>query len=402
MRGDVGLGKRAWNLVTGVMVTVAVTGMLAACSGSKAAPGAAAAATATKPNVPGMRLLSRGLPAFASSGAASAANDGDYNSWWRSARVPAELAYDLSSIAASGRQSILLAWYNDVTYGYDHTLLQQVGYNNPRNYTIEANAGRGGGSPPGSGWVVLATVADNTLHSREHLLDFRGYNWIRINATAADGSAGNMDILLNMDIYDASSGAPDSWLFAGDSITANGMGHANFPSTASESFGNQVGALSGITPVQENAGMPDWTAATLLQHLPGWLRSFPGHYVTINVGTNDAAGGIATGEFYNSMSTMIAAVLATGKIPLVPSIPWSREQTHAANIPGLNAQIRKLYQAFPKIIPGPDLYRYFSEHQNLISADDVHPTDSGYAALRTLWATVAVQSIYKSAVGASP
>ena len=399
MRGDVGLGKRVSKLATGIVVAVA--SMLGACGGSEAAPDTAATPVIAKPNVPGMRLLSRGLPAFASSGAAAAANDGDYNSWWRSSRVPAELAYDLSSIAASRRQTIVLAWYNDVTYGYDHALIQQVGYNNPGNYTIEANAGSGGGSPPGSGWIVLATVTGNTRHSREHMLDFRGYNWIRINATAADGTAGNMDILLNMDIYDASGGEPDSWLFAGDSITANGMGHANFASTSSESFGNQVGALSGIAPAQENAGMPNWTAAILLQNLPDWLRSFPGRYVTISVGTNDAAGGIAAGDFYTSMSALVAAVLATGKIPIVPSIPWSREQTHAKNIPGLNAQIRNLYQAFPKVMPGPDLYRYFSEHQELISADNVHPTDSGYAALRTQWATFAAQSVYKPAVGAS-
>jgi len=72
--------------------------------------------------------------------------------------------------------------------------------------------------------VTLETVTGNVLHSRDHVLQFAGYNWIRINASASDGSPGNSDVAINMDVYDASHGVTDGWLFVGDSITAGGMG----------------------------------------------------------------------------------------------------------------------------------------------------------------------------------
>jgi len=340
-----------------------------------------------------MKLISRGVPSYASSGTASSANDGSYDSYWRSSGVPATLAYDLSSVPAGNRQSIYLVWYCDPTYGYDHALVGQPGYNNIGSYTIEANKAAGGGSPPSSGWVTLATVSSNVLHSRDHVLQFSGYNWVRINVSASDGSPGNSDVAANMDIYDASGGVTDGWLFVGDSITASGMGHTSL-SVSSDSFTNQVGDLTGVYPAQENAGMPGWTATNMIPYLSTWLRSFNGKYVTINLGTNDAAGGVAPGIFYANMSTLIKAVLSAGKIPVVPTIPWSRDPIHAANIPGLNAQIKNLYRAYPSVIPGPDLYAFLNANRNYISSDNVHPTAAGYAAIRTLWATVAAKSVY--------
>jgi len=57
--------------------------------------------------------------------------------------------------------------------------------------------------------VTLETVTGNVLHSRDHVLQFAGYNWIRINASASDGSPGNSDVAINMDVYDASHGVTD-------------------------------------------------------------------------------------------------------------------------------------------------------------------------------------------------
>jgi lysophospholipase L1-like esterase len=339
-----------------------------------------------------MKLISRGLSAYSSSGAASGANDSSYNSYWRSSGTPATLAYDLSSVREANRRRIYLVWYNDPTYGYDHTLGGGPGYNNPGSYTIEANTALGGRVPT-TGWVTLETVAGNVLHSRDCVLPFAGYNWVRFNATASDGSPGNSDIVLKLDVYDASGGVTDGWLFAGDSITAGGMGH-NDLSVHAESFTNQVGALTGNYPAQQNAGMGGWSAGDMLAHLPSWLQSFHGKYVTLSLGTNDAAGGVPPGAFYDSMAALVKQVLAAGKIPVVPTIPWSRDPTHARNIPPLNAQIQKLYRAFPSVIPGPDLYTYLEANQSYISSDNVHPTAAGYAAVRTQWASVAAKSIY--------
>jgi lysophospholipase L1-like esterase len=341
----------------------------------------------------GMQLISRGVPAYASSGQypASYADDSDYNTVWRSVGVPSTLTYDLSSVPAADRQTILLVWYNDETYGYDHAIVGADGYNNPGSYTVQVNAAAGGGAAPTTGWVTVATVSGNTMISLEHLLNFAGYNWVQLNFTVSDGSAENDDIAINMDVYNAAPGVTDGWFFGGDSITANCMGHANANTVASAAFGLQVDALNGHIPLQINGGIPGWDTTNWIPYMPTWLENFQGKYVTINLGTNDAAGSLAPATFYSNLLTLVGSVEADGFVAVVPTIPYSLDPTHMANIPGLNAQIESLYINHPTVVPGPDLYTYFENNPSLISSDNVHPTDQGCADYRAQWAQFAAR-----------
>jgi lysophospholipase L1-like esterase len=339
-----------------------------------------------------MRLISRRVPAYASSGNAQAANSGEYRMGWRSSGVPATLAYDLSSVPAANRQSLYLVWYNDASYPYDHAIAGAPGYNNPGAYTIEVNSAPGGGRPPEAGWQIVETVSHNTVHSRDHVVKFAGNNWIRINATATDGTTQNYDVSFDMDIYDASNGVNDGWFMFGDSITANCMGH--FTTSDSENFITRVGAKTGVFPAEQNAGMPFWTASDGLQQLPSMLGLFHGLYVTIALGTNDAAGNANPGGFYSALKKLSGEIIALGKIPVIPTIPWSRDALHASNIPDLNDEIRKLYKKDPRVKPGADLFELFSKHQEYISQDNVHPSKEGCAAMRALWADAAVATVY--------
>ena len=120
--------------------------------------------------------ISRGVPAYASSALnpAGDANDSDYGTFWQSNGGPGWLAYDLSGVPAIQRGPVVVGWYNDpLTSPYDHAFFGEPAYNNLRSYTIEGNAGPGGGSPPATGWVTLASVVNNTYHSREHVVDMR-------------------------------------------------------------------------------------------------------------------------------------------------------------------------------------------------------------------------------------
>jgi len=379
---------------------------------SNAAGGAATAAlggTGTAPSTStAMALISTGAPIAASSAQypASAANDADYNTEWRSNGVPATLALDLSKVPTAQRQSIDLAWYNEDSYGYDHTLIGQPGYNNAGAYTIEVNAAAGGGAAPTTGWVTVASLAGNHLRSYSYNLPFAGYNWIRGNFTASDGSSGNADIALNLDVYDASNGVTDGWFFNGDSITANCMDHANiydedaahpgsYITIVAPSFGQQVNAFVGNdTPLQENAGVPGFASGDMIAYLGGWLQHVPSRYVTINLGTNDAAGGIAPAVFYANMQSLVRTVIAAGKVPVIPTIPYSLDPTHLANTPALNDQIRALYRAYPALVPGPDLWTLFLNNPTYISSDQVHPNAQGCAAYRSLWAQFAAGTFY--------
>jgi lysophospholipase L1-like esterase len=342
-----------------------------------------------------MPLISRNVPAYASSqySPAPLADDGSYDTAWRSQGTPGWLAYDLSAVPPAERRTVLVVWYN-ASYEYDNAVIVADDYNCPKNYTIDVNAAPGGGRPPPGGWVTLVTVRRNTKHSRQHLVDMAGYNWIRVDATAANGATSNYDIAVNMDIYDAGHGVADDWIFFGDSITARAMMQATVGGVPS--FAQLIhAALPAHLPLAEDGGIPYLTSGDGARHVPVWLTLFPGTYVGLSYGTNDANGCVPPIAFYKHYVTMVQAVLKAGKVPIIPHIPWARAPHVQRCGPGLNAQIDRLYAAYPRIVRGPDLWTFFQKNQGLISSDHLHPTDQGYGAYRRRWAAQMLASVYK-------
>ena len=214
----------------------------------------------------------------------------------------------------------------------------------------------------------------------------------------SDGSPGNNDAAAHVDIYDASRSEADGWLFVGDSITASGMGHERLSAFSTQSFSGQVEQLAGVAPPQENAGMPNWTTLDVARVLPGWLAIFPGRYVTLALGTNDAASGVAPDQFYLQIDALVRQVIEAGKVPVVPTIPWSRDPYHAARIPALNAQIRRLYESRPEVLEGPDLYALFFR----ITNDTFQVTACTRPAMEmprcAAWAAIAAKLVYSPSV----
>jgi len=339
-------------------------------------------------------VISRNVPAYASSSyfPASNANDISYDTTWRSLGTPAWLAYDLSSVPPSQRSKVLVVWYNE-SYNYDHTIISQYAYNLPQDYTLDGNSAAGGGSPPATGWVTLVTVKGNHYHSRQHLVDIRGMNWIRINVTAADGAPENYDVNINMDVYDAQYGTTDDWIFFGDSITAGAMGHQAVAGV--NAFAQLINAkVPNNFPVEEAGGIGYLKSADGANYITTWLKLFPGKYVGLSYGTNDALSCINADNFYANYVTMVQAVLNMGKTPIVPHIPWGRNINIQNCGPALNAKIDILYKTFPQIIKGPDLWTFFQNNQRLISNDDIHPTIIGYGAYRQQWANAMLLEVY--------
>lgn len=338
--------------------------------------------------------ISRGVPAFSSGGyePASSANDNSFDTFWRSQGAPAWLAYDLSRVPASRRERVLVLWYNEST-NYDHTLINNPTYNTPQDYTIEVNSASGGGNPPQTGWRSLVTERGNHYHSRQYVLNMAGYNWLRMNVTANDGAAENYDTQINLDVYDASTALADDWMFYGDSITAGAMGHTTLGGVAA--FAQLINArVPDSYPAQEDGGTGYLTSSDAVSHLSTWLGLFPGKYVGLSYGTNDALGCVNPATFYQNYATMVQEVLHAGKIPLVPLIPWGKNANIQRCAPALNAQITALYHAFPQIIHGPDLWSFFQAHQNLISQDTIHPGENGFGAYRQQWASTLLNEVY--------
>ena len=335
-------------------------------------------------------VISRGVPAFSDtdSSAASAANDEHYYSFW-TGNAPDHIAYDLSEVPKKQREKVIAAWYTTSTYDKIGSYANQSML--PTDYTIEVNAADGGKYPE-SNWKIVETVENNSLASRQHVVNMKGCNWIRLNITKADGKA-NGQVSLNLDIHSVSDGITDSWLFLGDSITACGMN--NCYGTGFATHINNID--SRYFPIQENGGIGGITSTDGRNNIDRWLSDFCGRFVSIAYGTNDAWGNQTGAEmFYENTKYMIDAVLKSGKVPVLPKIPFSTENEVADNLPKYNAMVEKLWDEYgEKLVKGADLEAFLSEHTELLSGDGVHPSSEGYEAIRKFWAETMYEAVYK-------
>ncbi|MBM3677176.1 MAG: hypothetical protein FJW96_04735 [Actinobacteria bacterium] len=381
------------GLANGTPYTFRVAAINAVGPGPSSDPSAPLTPTGSTLLVNQMPVISQGLPAFGEGIAVyppSKGNDADRGPFGGSYRceTPCALVIDLSTVPVAKRESALIAWYNDEN-GYRPDAIGGQYYNLPRNYTIDVSSAAGGtGAPPASGWQTLVTVTDNLYNGRLHAASLGGANWIRMRVTESRGGVGNNDASFNLDVHDAATGTNDTWLFLGDSITADSMGHAG------ASFMQQVASLRpGYFPAQINGGLGGWMAGTPLQsdpmspgltYIDRFLADFPGRFVALDFGTNEAlGGGGSVSSFTANMTALVQKVIAAGKIPVLRrSIPWGCNTAILVNGPSINTQLAALLQQFPQAIAGPDIWAYFQSHQSLISSDCIHPTAAGGDAYR--------------------
>ena len=335
-------------------------------------------------------VISRNCPAYSDSGSTQGANDEHYFSFWN-APVGSYLAYDLSEVPDDMKKEVIAVWYN-TTGAYDYTVLEyQSSMSCPSDYTLEINKAPGGEYPE-DGWETAAEIKDNTCHSRQHVVSMEGYNWIRISITGADGKTDGQ-VSIQMDIHSVSDGVSDSWIFYGDSITACGM--HNCYGTGFATYVNMID--DRYFPVQENGGIGGITSTHGASRIDEWLSYFPGKYVSVAYGTNDSWGNQTGAEkYYANTKYMIDKILECGKTPVLPTIPFSLEPGISQYVEDYNAMIEKLYDEYPEIIKGPDFYSIFMENPDYLSADGVHPNDSGYDMMRKTWASVMYETVYSN------
>jgi lysophospholipase L1-like esterase len=398
MEGTCSMTDHARRL--GVLVAIAT---LAACHRSSGAPAdllpvesSAAAAPAPPTRVPVMRRISVGRPAFSgqSMKPASAAFDEDYGTAWRSGRKPTPdapdwIAVDLSAVPAEQRETVYSVWFNEAGYNYDTA--DGYSYALPGDFEIQSHA-PGGGRPPTTGWVTLASRHGNTFSSGADLLHLGGATWLRFvcTATAKNAAPMNEDTQLQWELHDAHANV-DAWKFVGDSITSNSMGHRG----TNDAFDQLVHHQMPNLPAFEMGGHSFWTSGTVLGVIDAYLASFPGRYVGLALGTNDGDPE----AYRRQMRSIIDKVLAAGKIPVLPTVPYTAEPQHMPLIPRLNAVVRELYASYgARLVVGPDLYTVlYDGRATLFDADKdlLHPNERGNAAIRRAWADAMVERIYR-------
>ncbi len=343
-----------------------------------------------------MPLISRGLPSFASHEAypAKAAFDADYATEWRSAHVPTTsdpdwVAIDLTTVPPAARASVYSLWFNEA--GYDYDTADGASYALPGDYEIQSHAATGDRQAPTSGWVTIVQRPGNTLSSGANLLHLGDAGWLRLVCTAnpRNTAAQNHDVALQWALYDARAGV-DAWKFVGDSITANAMTHA----ATNDAFDQLVARQVPNAPAFEMAGHGFWRSETTLGAIHAYLARFPGRFVGLSLGTNDQDPA----AYRTHMTELVDDVLAAGKQPVVPTIPYTGEPAHLAVIPRLNAVVRELYASYgPRLLVGPDLYDVLYQGRAVMfdQPTDLHPNRRGNAAIRQAWADAMVTRLYR-------
>jgi lysophospholipase L1-like esterase len=351
-------------------------------------------------------IISTGAPVYASSGTAAYATDNFNDTYWNGT-APGWLAYDLSGVPSANRTNVVVFWNNDsLTLPYDDNFSSSIhsqtpGVDNLGSYTVDANAAPGGGAPPASGWVTLVTVTGNTYHSRQHLVNLSGYNWVRINVTALDDSSGQNLASINFQVRDASQAldssgnVDDDWIFYGASETAFGMHHdlengvLNYSQLITQ-------ADPAYSPLYEAGAIGGITSTDGANNLAKWLAMFPGKYVILDFGGNDANQCVSPSIYYSNMASMVQMVINAKKVPIV----WTIYQAQTSNAqqcgPALVQQIYSLYANYPEVLRGPDFWTFFGQNPQLISTDDnLHPTPPGYGDMRQMWRDTMLGEIYQ-------
>ena len=111
-------------------------------------------------------------------------------------------------------------------------------------------------------------------------------------------------------------------------------------------------------PAEESAGTSFAQSGDGARLLPDWLPVFPGRFVALSFGTTDAdffdAGKPELpGDFYKNYEIMVKAVLAAGKTPVVPKIPYGRTEKILANGPASMPRSTNSMQPTLRSSPAP-------------------------------------------------
>jgi hypothetical protein len=96
------------------------------------------------------------------------------------------------------------------------------------------------------------------------------------------------------------------------------------------------------------------------------------------------------------MTQLVDMVLAAGKVPIVPTIPYTADPAHVG-VPTYNAEVQALYAAYgAKLVHGPDLYTviYNGRVTMFDNPTDLHPNAVGDAAIRQAWADAMIANVY--------
>ena len=337
-------------------------------------------------------LVSAGKPVFSSSSTGlEHINDGVFGGWMEGdpKRSQAWYAWDISP-ANPGWIAM------KVGTGYSKLLVQSdtssTSSHRPYDYVIETSADSTNGSD-GTWKTAVTFVGENALKfdfapmsARNHVIIFEGQSWMRMTITSATKTKFDRHygvVIDELSCFDATNGTPDSWIFIGDSITAEAYDHSFVDALHASSNAN--------TPYMINCGIPGSSIYHWGKIIDKYLELYPDmKYWLIMLGTNDARTANRTGNFesyHKGMQILIDRIKDAGHIPIIAKVPYNFTDPDGGYPVSAIQQFNEIIDDLNSIndlLPGPDFYTYFQSHPEMFR-DKLHPNAEGAAAYRKLW-----------------
>lgn len=239
-------------------------------------------------------------------------------------------------------------------------------------------------------WTSLLTIRNNTVTARAHSIDFGGAQWVKMSIIKGGGS------LDEVEVFDITNGDEDTWFFPGTSITA-----VSFKSTVPEkNFADLITASHPtFSPAFIRGGIGCITSTTIANDISKYLSMARNvKHWAIEMGTNDAWGGgnYFVPAFTKNLQLIIDSCKANNIQPVLARIIGTDSakvgwQVHPDFLKAVDSLTIK-----NKLIPGPDLYSYFSKHGSELY-DGIHPNVTGGANVYRLWAEK-MDTLYRTSV----
>lgn len=367
-----------------------------------------------KENINPNPRISIGKPTFSNVGNSGVLDDGKFQTAYWGFAIPTPAAPMWVAIhLGSGPTRVLMEWNAGGNYNYADpitpTSTPSTDYGSPLAYAIYTSSNSTTGAD--GMWTLVASVTNNTYRTRSHSFDFTGMSWVKMSVTAIPTfSSANGLALDEIEVYDTSVSysrgriPEDTWFFMGDSITAfwanraTGAGtppaYTNDPASHMPDFAQWINSYNtNYFPSMINGGIGGELSANGLARLQTNLTANPDYYYwALSYGSNDSAGNNNnTTSFKNNMQAMISLLLANGRMPVIPHIPYASDGSHNY-VTNFNVVIDALV-ASNHILAGPDLYTFFKNNPGQLQADGLHPNDAGMRSDNLLWAQ-AMRNLY--------
>lgn len=346
-------------------------------------------------------LISRGKPIQSPQSSANNAFDGSYSAGdgvWESNLAAADGTITDSYVTidiGAGPTSLLLFWHNgDVP---DYTVTPDVNYGVPTDYTIDVSA-------DGTTWKNVVDVQSTngiTYRNRAHRFDFTGMSYVRFTITkciTTTGASNALGRIVEMDIFDASNGVDDTWLFTGSGPIRSGYDQQIRPSYADLVNMKHQAYNPAVIDIADTGA----ESQALLDNLDAWLALNPDfvHWV-LPYGLYETSLPNEPAAFVTNMQTAITRLQAAGKQPIVPRLTYvapagcGSENINCAMIDAFNQAIDGLVVK-NGLLPAPDLYAWFSAHPDQLCVQGqcesnwigIEPNASGITGENTQWALI--------------